>query len=54
MGGDEGPFFAQALKGSLRLGETGRKKGGMGTTNGTKDTNGEWGHLKVELQDGGR
>lgn len=28
MGGDEGPFFAQALKGSLRSEETGRKMGG--------------------------
>jgi hypothetical protein len=26
----------------------------MGTTDGTKDTNGEWGHLKVGLQDVGR
>jgi len=28
--GEEGPFFAKALKGSLRSEETGRKKGGDG------------------------
>ena len=44
-GGEEGLFFAKALEGSLRLGETGRKKGG----DGNHEFHGghEWGEMRA-------